>query len=332
MSGNPAARPSLAGLAGVVLAFNIGVVLWGAVVRATGSGAGCGAHWPTCNGEVVPLAPSVATLIEFTHRATSGLALVLVTVLLARVLRSRAHGDLSRAWAKASMVLILSEAAIGAGLVLYKKVAEDTSLSRGLWISGHLVNTFLLLAALALTARFVDASRSLTRQGDSFLAATFADPGRRRALAIVLPLLVATGISGAIAALGDTLFKVETLRAAVAQDLSPTSHLFVRLRVFHPVLAIAGGFAALWLAYRSAIGTASSRGRTLARAIVGLVLAQWAIGIVNLLLLAPVFMQIVHLLVADLLWIMVLLFATESTAEDGVGDPGTASPLSSLAA
>src|SRR5262245_2240590 len=120
-------RSRLSSLAWVTLGFNVFVILWGALVRATGSGAGCGAHWPTCNGEVVPLAPTTATLIEFTHRATSGLALLLVIALLVRVLTRRSRGHLARPWAVASMVLILTEALIGAGLVLFRKVAEDTS-------------------------------------------------------------------------------------------------------------------------------------------------------------------------------------------------------------
>ncbi|MFN8454080.1 MAG: COX15/CtaA family protein [Anaerolineae bacterium] len=61
-----------------VLAYNLAVILWGAFVRASGSGAGCGSHWPLCNGEVIPRTPQMETLVEFTHRLTSGLALLLV--------------------------------------------------------------------------------------------------------------------------------------------------------------------------------------------------------------------------------------------------------------
>ena len=58
-----------------VLAANLAVVAWGAFVRATGSGAGCGQHWPPCNGAVVPRSPTAETAIEFSaprderHRA-----------------------------------------------------------------------------------------------------------------------------------------------------------------------------------------------------------------------------------------------------------------------
>ena len=84
------------GFAWAVLAYDLVVVAWGAFVRATGSGAGCGKHWPSCNGEIVPRAPRVETAIEFTHRATSGIALVLGVVLLAWALRAFSRGHAAR--------------------------------------------------------------------------------------------------------------------------------------------------------------------------------------------------------------------------------------------
>src|SRR6187399_771667 len=158
-----------------VVLFLVLVILWGAVVRATGSGAGCGAHWPTCNGSVIPLDPSVGTLVEYTHRLTSGLALVLVAFLADRMRRHREPGHLARFWSAASMVLILSEAAVGAGLVLFQRVAGDTSTARGYWIAAHLINTFLLLGALVLTARFADSTRRSDAVGP--LRATFPSAG-----------------------------------------------------------------------------------------------------------------------------------------------------------
>ena len=52
-----------------LLAYNVAVILWGAVVRATSSGAGCGDHWPLCNGVVLQSNPRLATLIELAHRS-----------------------------------------------------------------------------------------------------------------------------------------------------------------------------------------------------------------------------------------------------------------------
>ncbi len=308
MSASEAERP-LSRLAGVALAFNILVILWGAVVRATGSGAGCGAHWPTCNGSVVPLAPSVETLIEYSHRATSGIALLLVALLAYRVFRHRGSGHLARFWAAAAMALILSEAALGAGLVLFQRVADDASLARGFWISGHLINTFLLLAALTLTWRFVDdRDRASRAAAGDLLGATFPRLGPRLGVVLAVFGLLATGVSGAIAALGDTLFKARTLGEAIAQDFSSASHIFLRLRILHPLVALAGGGLVLVIAYRTiTTNPARPAARRQGLFLAGLVVIQWFLGLTNLALLAPTPLQIGHLLVADLIWITLIL-------------------------
>jgi len=324
---NPSeAGTPLSRLAGVALGFNILVILWGAVVRATGSGAGCGAHWPTCNGSVVPLAPSVATLIEYSHRATSGIALLLVALVVSQVFRRRRSGHLARFWAGASMALILTEAALGAGLVLFQKVADDASTARGFWISGHLINTFLLLAALTLTWRFVDDSDRDSRAAAGGLLAASFPCARHAAAGLAVVALMATGVSGAIAALGDTLFKAQTLGEAIAQDFSSTSHIFVRLRILHPLIALAGGGLLLMLAYRT-ITTNPDRpkGRRLGLNLAGLVVAQWFLGLTNLVLLAPTPLQIGHLLVADLIWITLILVLAEGGVQPARSDGSTGS-------
>ena len=308
----------LARLAWFILGWNVLVILWGAVVRATGSGAGCGAHWPTCNGQVVPLAPSIGTMIEYFHRATSGIALLLVALLLYRILGHRSRGHLARFWAAASMILILSEAAIGAGLVLFRKVADDESTARGFWISGHLINTFLLLAALTLTARFADDASGALRPASVFQAAVrWARQNPTTVLACLA--LMATGVSGAIAALGDTLFKAQTLGEAIAQDFSPASHIFLRLRILHPVIALIGGGVVLMLAYRTmTMNPSRPRVRRMGFVLSGLVVTQWFLGLTNLVLLAPTVLQIGHLFVADLIWITLVLIAAggEGSAAD----------------
>jgi len=307
VTGNPS--KSLARLAWLTLGFNLIVILGGAVVRATGSGAGCGAHWPTCNGEVIPPSPTMATLIEYSHRTTSGLALILVALLLQQVWRRIERGQLARFWAAASMLLILGEAAIGAGLVLFERVAGDTSTARGFWISGHLVNTFLLIAALVLTARFLDQPRRV--DGEGFVASlrsTFPGMRGNHAAAFAVVAMFAIGVSGAIAALGDTLFKASSLTEAIAQDFSSTSHIFLRLRILHPVIALIGGGLLLFIAHR-VITTNTHRpvARNRGLRLAGLVVAQWFVGLVNLLLLAPTWLQLVHLLVADFIWLVLIL-------------------------
>jgi heme A synthase len=117
-------------LAWVVLIYGVLVIVWGAVVRATGSGAGCGAHWPLCNGDVVPLAPALATVIEFIHRSTSGVILILTALLVWAAFRTFPAGHAARRAAIWSMVFVLIEAAVGAGIVLLRLVQDNASLLR----------------------------------------------------------------------------------------------------------------------------------------------------------------------------------------------------------
>ena len=211
----------------VVLGWNVLVVLWGAVVRATGSGAGCGSHWPLCNGAVVPPAPAAQTLIEFTHRLTSGLALIGVLVLLIWAFRAFPKGHAARRYAAASLVLILLEALLGAGLVLLRYVEKNASVGRAIYLSAHLANTQLLLGALALTGWFSRADVNRDR---------FRLNGFRTGM--LLPVALIVGISGALAALGDTLFPATSFAEGVRQEMSDTAHFLLRLRLLHPALAV----------------------------------------------------------------------------------------------
>jgi len=286
-----------------VLVYNLGVIVWGAFVRATGSGAGCGAHWPMCNGEVVPREPSVETMIELTHRGTSGIALVLVVVQLVWALRLFAPGHRTRGLAIATMVFMLLEAAVGAALVLLELVADNQSIARAGWIAVHLTNTFFLVASLALTPWSV-AHPTRAPEGRGGLGG---------ALAMGTVLLLVTGVAGAITALGDTLFPAESLASGMAADLSPTAHFLVRLRVIHPLIATLGAVYLLvlagFVAQTRAHGPDGVHARRWSIAVAMLVLAQLVIGLVNLWLLAPVWMQLVHLVGADLLWIAFVLLA-----------------------
>jgi cytochrome c oxidase assembly protein subunit 15 len=295
----------LARFAWLTLGWNMVVILWGAFVRATGSGAGCGAHWPLCNGEVVPRAPMLETMIEYTHRLTSGMALLMVFALAVWVFRGRPRGHPARRAAAASVILILVEAAVGAGLVLFRLVAENESVARALFMAGHLANTFMLLAALTLTAHWCTTGAPLRR-----------DALRRDGwvFAMAFLVLVVVGKSGAIAALGDTLYPAQSLLAGLAQDLSPTTTLLVRLRLLHPMLALAGTLAVAFAAARVLQSRDQPGARRWAWTTAALALVQVGTGLLNVVLLAPVWMQIVHLLLADALWIALVLLAARALA------------------
>ena len=293
----------LARFAWGVVADNLAVILWGAYVRATGSGAGCGAHWPLCNGEVIPRGASVTTLVEFSHRATSGLALVAVVVLLIWVWRAVPKGAPARAAAGFTMFFMLTEAGVGAGLVLFELVADNASMARALFMAVHLMNTFALVASLTLTAHWLSGGAPVRIGG-------------RRSAAALLALgafgLILVGTSGAVAALGDTLYPADTLAEALAADLSPTSHFLIRLRFLHPAIALVTAFGLIAMVRPLQAG---GRGGRIGRLVIALAVVQLAIGGVNVILLAPVWMQMLHLLAADTLWIAFVLLGAEVLGE-----------------
>jgi cytochrome c oxidase assembly protein subunit 15 len=285
-----------------VLAYDVLVVLWGAYVRASFSGDGCGSHWPLCNGEVVPHLAQTKTIVELSHRVSSGGSLVLAVALL--VWARRAFGPRSpvRRGALWAFVFTASEALIGAALVLLRLVAHDVSLRRAVSTSLHLSNTFLLLASLAITARVAggDALPSLRPRGwPAFLALG----------ALGTTLIVAA--TGALAALGDTLYPSHSVAQGLAADIAPSAPVLIHLRSLHPFVAVGAGVFVLALA-------AVSRARALPVAY----FVQLALGILNITLLAPTWLQIAHLLTADVVWVLLVLVAMNALSasrEEGLG-------------
>jgi heme a synthase len=280
-----------------VVGYNVLVILWGALVRATGSGAGCGNHWPLCNGEVIPLSPRVDTIIEFTHRCMTGGSTFLVVGLLVWTFRGTVKGHAARAFAVASMLLLLNEAFLGALLVKLGYVTGNQSMGRVVVLSIHLSNTLLLLAALTLTARLLTTGQRWAELTERKTRKTWALLGLGATLVV--------GVSGSLAALGDTLFPASSLRAAFAQDFAANSPWLLRLRGVHPFSAVVAAAFVLWL-----IGQARRAGEgKLAAIVVALLAFQFALGLADVLLLAPVWMQILHLLGADLYWVALVALA-----------------------
>jgi cytochrome c oxidase assembly protein subunit 15 len=282
---------ALRGYAWGVLVYNIAAILWGTTVRATGSGAGCGDSWPLCNGSA-----TVARIIEFTHRASSGIALIAVIVLAVWTWHGTVKRHLARAAAIASLIFIFIEALLGALLVLLGMTAQNDSPARAAYLSLHLTNTLLMLAALALTAHFLARKRGYMRGGVEIRGAWLASAGL---IAVIL-----TGVTGALAALADTLHPATNLWRALALDFSAHSSWMVRIRWAHPVMSLIAG---LFLLEIILLGTRSKANHRLAAGLTGLLLLQYALGVADLTLLTPLFMQILHLLGADLLWITLVV-------------------------
>lgn len=282
----------VAQLAWITLGFFILVVLWGAVVRATGSGAGCGVNWPLCNGDFFPHHPRLATLIEFTHRSTSGICTMLLALLAVLTFRVTPPGHRARKAAMWSVFFLVTEAALGALLVLRRYVEDNISTGRVIAQSIHLTNTMLFMGALALTAWYLRENAPIeTKRGSSGIAVT----------SIVATLAVSA--TGSLAALADTLFPSPSLRAGLLSDFAASSPGLVRMRWVHPAAA-AIGLICVFLLVRGL--PAKSRIGQIVLALAGL---QIVLGIVDVLLLAPIWMQVLHLLGADFYWIALVVLA-----------------------
>ncbi len=289
-----------------VLAYNIPVILWGAYVRASFSGDGCGAHWPFCAGQVIPHNMAAPMAIEFTHRAMTSVDSLAVISFCAWAFAAFPRRHAVRLFSILSLVFLLVEALLGAGLVLLRYVAQNQSAGRVWYLSAHLTNTMLLLAALTITAWLAGADRDSVR---------FADTSRAMLGAVVVT--IAVSITGAIAALGDTLFPASSLAAGMQRDFSSASSMLLRLRLVHPFFAAAGAAYLIWVAMRILKQREAGAAHGAAGRVIAVTLFQLAVGAINITLLAPVWMQLFHLLVADVLWIAVVLLVLETTAVRG---------------
>jgi cytochrome c oxidase assembly protein subunit 15 len=299
--------PSLRRFAWVVLAYFIAVILWGGLVRATGSGAGCGDHWPLCNGTVVQHSPRMDTIIEFTHRFTSGISFFSAVGLLIWTFAGTVKGHLARAAAVASVGFTLVEAILGALLVKLGLTAQSQSPLRAPYLALHLTNTLLLLAALTLCAHLLSRRQGFTRD-----AVRMVTPVGAIAAVIVVMMV---GVTGSLAALGDTLFPASSLGAALAQDFSATSAWLVRWRWTHPTIAFFASVFLIWLLVRASRRTAYWDNRGLSALVLVLLAAQYVLGVLDVVLLAPTWMQIAHLLGADVLWTALVVLAARLTLE-----------------
>jgi heme A synthase len=287
----------------ILVGYTVLVILWGAFVRATGSGAGCGTHWPTCQGDVIHRPQSIETMIELTHRLMSGVFGILILGLVIWAFRVFPRGHDVRKTAVLALFFTITESLLGAGLVLFELVSYNVSVARAFAASLHLVNTFLLLGFVTLTAWWGSGNPSVKlKQG----RLTWL-------LGLGLLAVIILSAAGAITALGDTIFPSETLLEGFQQDIDPAANFLVRLRVWHPVLAIVSSVYLLYLAgyvmAKRPFDNNIRRWGTITRIIV---VVQLVGGALNVILLAPIWMQMVHLLLADSLWISLTIFSASA--------------------
>ena len=307
---NPRAREisHVARFAWAALYWNVAVILWGAYVRATGSGAGCGNRWPLCDGEVVGASAKPQTIVEFTHRMTSVISLLMVTGLVIWCWRVTKKGDWARYSAVLAAAFLGNEALLGAALVLFKHVGNDQSGSRILFLCLHFGNTLLLLASLSLTAIWLSNGNRSFRFSRKWQEVSF--------IGVALLATMLAGITGAVAALADTLFPSTSLRSSLMQDFGSVTPALLHFRLLHPAAALITACYVLWIFLRSS--TSRNRFSRSAIALVISVLVQVGVGIANVLFLAPVWLQIAHLFLADVLWILLVLASADLLLEPGV--------------
>lgn len=287
------------------LFFTFAVILWGAFVRISFSGDGCGNHWPLCNGEVFPTSANVNTWIEFSHRLSTGVLGFLVAGLVVWAFRAFPRGSSVR---KASLVVLfflIVEAMVGMGLVKFGWVARDASAERAVVQSVHLANTFMLIAAMGLCALWATGTPRPSFKGQGAMG---------WALAIALISMVAIGVSGAVTALGDTLYPLASGHASLADINDPAKHFLVRLRVVHPILALVVGLVLTLVAGLAWQLRPSEGTRRAAMWVVTLFTVQMGLGFLNVWLKAPLVMQMLHLLVADATWIATVALVAASVA------------------
>ncbi|MEM7800655.1 MAG: COX15/CtaA family protein [Chloroflexota bacterium] len=301
-------RSPLAKFSWIIVIYTIFIILWGAVVRATGSGAGCGSHWPTCHGEIIPRPEAMETIIEFTHRLTSAILGPLIIGMLVwcwRSLGRRAAATKAAIW---SLVLVIVEGGLGAGLVLFELVSDEDSLASGLAMGIHLINTLLLLGAISLTAWYAS----------GYAAPSLWAPNTRQlrwALGIGLAGLLLVSAFGAVTALGDTLFPADSFLEGAAAKFEPNAHFAVKMRTWHPTVAVAVSLYITILVYTVETFWRTTTLKWLARFNLAIIIIQILGGFVNVLLAAPIWMQLVHLALADLAWMAFLLIGVEGLSQ-----------------
>ena len=279
---------SLYGL--VVSVFSI---IAGAIVRATGSGDGCGASWPTCNGEIIPELDTPSELIEFSHRSVSGVLLIITLIIFVKSFKDEVP-TLQKKIIWSLTFFVLLEALIGAVIVIYEWVGMNSSAPRIIAVPLHLVNTFGLLGAYTLLFH-------LTRNSKTTLN-NFFDRGFK----IGLFLFLLSGATGSIAALADVVFPSESFITGLAEDFDTNSEVLIRLRILHPIVA-----SALSLYLYSEANRLQNEYQVITKNIKLLILLGVLLGVSNVISNIILPLSILHLLMADLLWILYVYKSAE---------------------
>lgn len=286
----------------LVLVYNLLAVAWGVFVRAGKFGDGCGSHWPLCDGNSTPLNGDISRTIESSHRISTGLVGPLVLVMLVWAFRTFPPKHFVRKAASAALGFTILEGLVGALLVKAHWVVNDASAGRALVMSFHATSTFMLLGSIAAVwlGSTMERPPSLKGQGTVGWILGGAALG-----------MVMLGISGAISALGHQLYPVDDVLKAA---MSPLTFWMVRLQPFHPLIATAIG---LYLLLTAGLVTHLRPDPRVRQAVKWMLIAfgaQFGLGILNIFLKAPIAMQMIHLVAADVNWLTLVAVAMSAFA------------------
>jgi len=260
-------------------------ILAGAFVRATGSGDGCGATWPTCKGRIIPALTDTSELIEFSHRSVSGLLLIVTLIIFSKT-RKFQKGSLVKSVTNYLTFFVIFEAVIGAVIVLFEWVGLNSSLPRIVAVPIHLVNTFGLLGCFAILNKIL--------QDDlKEIKLIF-----NRNFILISSLFLLSGATGSITALADVLFPSASFIEGFLEDFDKTSEVLTRLRILHPIISSA--LSVVLYVYSTRINKKYGVSVKLLKTFV---IIAVLLGVFNVISNIVLPLSILHLAIADFLWI-----------------------------
>ena len=267
------------------LLLSIASILAGAFVRATGSGDGCGATWPTCKGKIIPALSDTSELIEFSHRSVSGVLLVVTLIIFAKT-RKFQKDSLVRIVTNYLTFFVIFEAVIGAVIVIFEWVGLNSSLPRIIAVPIHLVNTFGLLGSYAILYKILqdDLQNIKNMFNKNFL--------------LISSLFLLSGATGSITALADVLFPSASFVEGFLADFDRTSEVLTRLRILHPIISSA--LSIVLYVYATGI---RKKYNVKVKTLQTLILIAVFLGVINVLSNIVLPLSILHLAIADFLWI-----------------------------
>ena len=267
------------------LLLSIASILAGAFVRATGSGDGCGATWPTCKGKIIPALSDTSELIEFSHRSVSGVLLVVTLIIFAKT-RKFQKESLVRTVTNYLTFFVIFEALIGAVIVIFEWVGLNSSLPRIIAVPIHLVNTFGLLGSYAILYKILqdDLQNIKNMFNKNFL--------------LISSLFLLSGATGSITALADVLFPSASFVEGFLADFDRTSEVLTRLRILHPI--ISSTLSIVLYVYATGI---RKKYNVSVKPLQILILIAVLLGVINVLSNIVLPLSILHLAIADFLWI-----------------------------